>query len=479
MKKRYFRMAVCTILALLSVSVCSVQAFAAVEMDTIVADNGNGIQPIPKTYVLKDTVFYLGDEYGLMNEPKDLFIGRDNWLYVCDTGNNRILQFDQNMQVTKVYTNEAQKAFSSPEGLFVDEDGAVFVADTGNQRIVKLSKAGKYVEEFGKPQSDLLAEDDTFNPKRVAISPTGYIYAIKHQWIMQMDANNDFRGYITATEVGFDFIEWIKRLFANETQKKNMQKREPSSCLSFDMMDNGVLYITTVDAAGQLKKINSIGNNIYPKTDMFGYQVDVGESTLKNPQFTDVAVSQDEIIFMLESWEGKIHIYDKDGQNLAIFGGLGEGQDEFTTPVAVETDQNGNVYVLDQGSNSIKIFEPTEFITTVYDAIGLYAEGEYEEAMSYWRRISEFDANYHLANKGIAQTYLKQKEWKKAMEYFELSGDKEGYAKAFTGYRQYLMENHFTLIVLIIVVIIATVIFLLILLMRVIRKIIKKYYKFI
>ena len=109
----------------------------------------------------------------------------------------------------------------------------------------------------------------------------------------------------------------------------------------------------------------------------------------------------------------------------------------------------------------------------------IFAAGKYEEAMGYWQRISEFDANYHLANRGIAQTYLKQKEWKKAMEYFELSGDKSGYAKAFSGYRQYMMENHFTLIVVIAVAIAAVVVILLVLLMKVIQRIIKKYYKFI
>ena len=479
MKKRSFRIGICLMAAFICISAFQVSAFAAVETDMIVADNGNGIQPIPKTYVLKDTVFYLGDQYGLMNAPEDLFIGKDGLLYVCDTGNNRVLQFDKNLQVSKVFTNETQKAFSNPQGVFVDEDGAAFVSDTGNQRIVKLSKSGKYVEEFVKPVSDLLSENDTFNPNKLAISPTGYIYAIKHQWIMQLDANNEFRGYITATEVGFDFIDWLKRLFANETQKNNMQKREPASCLSFDMMDNGALYITTVDATGQLKKINSVGNNIYPKTDMFGYQIDVGEATLKNPQFIDVAVSDNEIIFMLESWEGKVHIYDKDGQNLAIFGGLGEAQDEFTTPTAIETDNDGNVYVLDKGSNSVKIFEPTEFISTVYDAIDLYAAGEYDQAMEYWQKISSFDANYHLANKGIAQTYLKQKDWKKAMEYFELSGDKSGYSNAFNGYRQSLMENHFAVIVLIAVVILAVLFVLIKLLLKAIEKIISKYYKFV
>ena len=58
-----------------------------------------------------------------------------------------------------------------------------------------------------------------------------------------------------------------------------------------------------------------------------------------------------------------------------------------------------------------------------------------------------------LQNKGIAQTYLKQKNWKKAMEYFELSGDKENYSKAFVGYRQQMLEEHFTIIVIAAVVI--------------------------
>ena len=295
MKKQYLKAGISAVAVVCCAVMLTLPAIAAtVETDTIVADNGNGVQPIPKTYVLKDTIFYLGDDYGLMSEPQDLFIGKNNRLYVADTGNNRILEFDEHYQVKGVYNNETEKIFSAPQGVFVDEDDAVFVADTGNSRIVKLSKTGKFVEEYKKPVSDLLSSDDAFNPTKVAVSPTGYLYAIKHQWIMQMDANNDFRGYITATEVGFDFIEWVKKLFANETQKKNMQKREPSSCLSFDMNENGVLYITTVDSTGQLKKINTIGNNIYPKKDMFGYQVDIGESELKSPQFSDVAVSADE-----------------------------------------------------------------------------------------------------------------------------------------------------------------------------------------
>ena len=135
--------------------------------------------------------------------------------------------------------------------------------------------------------------------------------------------------------------------------------------------------------------------------------------------------------------------------------------------------------MLDKTANCVKIFAPTEFISTVYQAIDLYSAGNYEQAMDYWQKISAFDVNYHLANKGIAQTYMKQKNWKKAMEYFELSGDKQNYSKAFVGYRQQMLEEHFTLIVIIAVIIAAIAIVLLKLLMKLIQRIIVKYHKYV
>ncbi len=464
--------------------------FGWAETDYIVDTNyDHPRQTIPKSYSHTATIFYLGEGIGTMSSPQDLFIDGNDTLYVADSGNDRILRFDKDLKVDRVFSGTeiaeasgtgdpvlpgpAGYSLRDPEGLFVDGDGGIFVADTGNGRIVKLSKTGKYVEEFGKPDSELLTDDFQFVPRRVGVSTTGYLYAIRYQWIMQMDAYNQFRGYINATEVGFNLGYLVRKAFSTEKQRYSMQKPEPASCLSFDIAKDGTLYVTTVDQTAQLKKISSINRNIYPKKDMFGHMINIdGEEKL--PYFIDLAVTDDDNVMLLESWAGEIHIYDQEGNNLAIFGGLGDSSDEFTAPVAVDTDSRGNIYVLDSASASVKIFAPTQFMQLVYQAVRLYTAGDYVDAVAYWSQVGAINSNYALANKGFAKAYYKQGQWQSAMEYYRLCGDKTGYSAAFDKYRLQFLREHFAPVtaaaIALIVGILLAVRYLLIRINRIIRR---------
>ena len=435
-------------------------------------------QVIPKSYNHIKTLFYLGDEYATMSRPSDIFIDNDDKLFVVDSGNNRIIKFDQAMNVEKIFGNDNDVYLNDPQGVYVDSDGGIFIADSGNSRIIKLSKSGEYVEEFAKPESDLIPSDFQFVPRKVAVSATGYLYAIRHQWIMQMDAYNNFRGYINTTEVGFDLTYLIRRAFSTEKQKFNMRKPEPASCISFDVAKDGTLYVTTVDETAQLKHISSINKNIYPKKDMFGYYVNI-DNELRSPYFIDLSVTEDGIVYLLESWAGEIHVYDAEGNNLSIFGGTGDSSDQFVAPVAIDTDSRGNVYILDQASSSVKIFAQTKFMQLVQNAVKLYSSGAYVEAVEYWDQVSEINTNYALANKGYAKAFYKQKEWEKAMEYFELCGDKTGYSNAFTKYRLQIIRENFGFVVLGLIIFIAIILMIIKQLLKIIHNIIRKYYSWI
>lgn len=453
-----------------------IECFAWAETDYIVDSNyDRPYQTIPKAYDHTATIFYLGGDYGTMSSPQDLFVDENDVLYVADSGNNRIIKFTKDFQVDKVFETSKDFNLSNPQSVYVDDDGGVFIADTGNSRIVKLSKGGKFVEEFGRPVSELITDDFQFVPRRVAVSPTGYLYAIRYQWVMQMDAYNNFRGYINTTEIGFNLGYYLRKTFSTEKQKYNMQKIEPASCLSFDIAKDGTIYVTTVDKTSQLKKISSINKNIYPKKDMFGYIVNVaGEE--KTPYFIDLAVTDDDNVFMLESWAGEIHVYDSEGNNLAIFGGLGDSSDEFTTPVAIDTDSAGNVYVLDSASNSVKVYSPTRFMQLVFEAVKLYSAGDYVEAAEYWSQVSEINTNYALANKGFAKAYYKQKDWQKSMEYYKLCGDKTGYSNAFAKYRLQLLRDNFVWVVLAAIVLLIIIGLAIKYTLRMINRIIRRYY---
>ena len=408
---------------------------------------GGDWQPIPKSYVLKTSVSYLNADLGALKQPNDLDIGPNGHIYIADTGNNRIVELDEKFQPVAAYKNEEQKKFRSPQGVFVDEYGAIFVADTDNSRVVKMSSSGKFVEEFKKPTSAILGDNFNFTPRKVAVSSTGYLYAIRLQWLMQIDAQGKFCGYIGTNQVGFDLWYRIRQLLSNERQRIALQKREPSSIRSFDIVDSGALYVTTAETTAQLKKINSVGKNIYPFTGKFGYTI-WNDQLAQNPIFSDVAVNDDEIVCMLEEHAGELHIYDPDGNNLTIFGGLGEGSGRMSSPVAVEIDNDGCVYVVDQKRNALMVFEPTYMMQQVLQAVKLYADGRYTQAAEYWQTILDIDSNFTLANAGLAKAYFKQGEYGLAMKYYRFSEDKLGYSQAFSRYKTEIIRNHFPIVVL-------------------------------
>lgn len=437
--------------------------------------------PVAKSYVLTDILYDLGTN-GVMSQPQDLYIAPDNRLYVADSGNNRILRFNSELQAEEAFDNSGDGGgLRNPSSVFVDTYGGLFIADTDNNRIVKLSSAGKYVEQFVKPKSELLPNDFVFNPRKIAVSQTGYLYAIKHQSLMNIDANNAFRGYVGTTQVQVNILYKIKKFFANEKQKILLEKPEPVSALSFAIGDDGLVYVTTADpSGGQLKKLNSVGKNIYPKTSFFGENVYFPKEDMwKAPNFIDVAVNKDGIVFLLEEWSGRIYVYDAEGNNLVVFGGSGDGKSSFKQPVALDVDDAGNVYVLDTQLNCVKVFAPTYFMENVLQAVKYYNEGDYEKGIEYWRKVAEINENYNLANKGIAKSLLKQGDYEQAMEFYRLARDKQGYSKAFEKQRHQNFRENFPQVVLVTLLVLAVCITLLVLVLKFIKRTMKKYYRYV
>ena len=100
-----------------------------------------------------------------------------NTLYVADTTNNRVVQFNLDTQTSVTWT----PSFSNPRGIALDFSGNVYVVDTENDRVSKYSSNAAYVTSFygdnglelGQNGADGVAVDgagnlyisDTFNDK--------------------------------------------------------------------------------------------------------------------------------------------------------------------------------------------------------------------------------------------------------------------------------------------------------------------------
>ncbi|HOJ09073.1 MAG TPA: YIP1 family protein [Clostridiales bacterium] len=452
-----------------------------------IIDDGRRI-PIPETYILKDIIYNVknhGDEIKYYEAPTDLFINEQDYLFIADTGNNRIVKTNKSGEMIAVFKEANGKAFNSPKGVFADAQGNLYIADTGNQRIVHLSDTGEFVEEFVRPKSDLLSETFTFDPTKLCVSPTGYIYVLKGENILILDAYNNFRGYMGQTDIGFRLLDVLLRIFASEEQKRIIRKRTAASYLNISMNDKGMIYAVTMDyATGEIKKLNSVGSNIYRKyktlqkganllnldflttmklesrSFVFGERND-GEGRVIMPLFKDIAVDKNGIVTVVEDVTGKIYQYDQEGNLLAAFGGKSDQQGRFSAPEAIEVDDNGCIYVLDRVLGNIQVFEPTNFIKMVHNAVNLYAEGEYNGAYNQWQKVLGIHSNYPLAHLGLAKSLFKQKMWKESMEEYKQAEDRDGYSKAFIQYRYEVVRNKFPIVLLVLIIIITIFVLLL------------------
>ncbi len=76
------------------------------------------------------------------NQPNDMAIDLNGFVYVADTWNHRIQKFDSDGNfITKFGTlGSAPGQFNEPEGIAVGPDGSLYIADTGNNRIQVFKK---------------------------------------------------------------------------------------------------------------------------------------------------------------------------------------------------------------------------------------------------------------------------------------------------------------------------------------------------
>jgi len=418
-------------------------AFAADEDTYDYTISNSKRYPIPKAYTYVRTIELIDNDIGSFDAVDDLFIDNKGRLYIADTGNNRIIISDLYGNNGFVVEEADGIPFSEPRGIFVDSEGAIFVADTGNSRIAHLNEQGQFVESFGTPKSELLGKDFIYSPSKVAVTDTGYIYSIKQQVLMRMDANNEFKGYVGSTKIPFSLTYLFIRLFASDEQLNKIRDPDPPSYNNFVLAPDGFIYAVSSDRAdGAIKKLNSVGNNIYPVKSF-------GEAYNGLPSsFIDLTVSKQGIITVVDSTSGKIYQYDQNADLLAVFGGHGNKNGSFAYPKCIAEDDDGNMYIYDGTLNKIQVLAPTHFISLVHDALHTYSYGNYDAAEKCWREVLKISETYKLAYRGLGSWAYKMQDYEEAMRLYRIEDNKDGYSKAFTKNLYRLANQHFLIVVI-------------------------------
>ena len=101
------------------------------------------------------------------------------YVWVADSGNDRIQKFDGNGKVLKQFGTSGGTRppyvpgeFKTPSGIAVDLEGYIWVVDTGCHRIQKFDPDAEFFFEFG---TEGWGQEKFYMPEEIVAEPTGTI----------------------------------------------------------------------------------------------------------------------------------------------------------------------------------------------------------------------------------------------------------------------------------------------------------------
>ncbi len=413
--------------------------------------------------------------------PNDLFAGPDNKIYIADTGNNRIVILNENWEldrtIDRFMKNGTEDTFKNPQGLFVTDNGDIYVADTDNARIIHLDAGGGFVREIGAPVSDIIPADFVYRPTALVVDRAKRIYVVAqgvNQGLVELDNNGQFTGYMGASKVIPNMLDYFWKLISTDEQRAKMEMFVPTEYNNVSIDIDGFIYVTTSSIAledidyaintrskddrfAPVRKLNPTGTDVLRRNGYFPPVGDVffesrGYAESGNSQLSDVCIEDSGIYSVLDKKKGRIFTYDTDSNLLFVFGSTGNRLGNFRSPVSFD-EINDNFAVLDSNMNQITVFEPTDYGRFVKEAVKLHLKGKYDESAAKWEEVLKFNANSELAYIGMGKSFLRKDDYEAAMKYFKLGNKKDYYSKAFDLYRQEVIGDNFGIIVVAILVI--------------------------
>ena len=398
-----------------------------------------------------------------MAAPGSLFVKGDR-LYIADSGNNRILQLKRDgdsyipeRTIDSFMDGGTADTFKSPGDIFVTDEGDMFICDTGNERVLKLDSGLNLLLTIRKPLDETFDQRVSFLPTRVVADVTGRAFVLirnVNKGLAKFERDGRFTGFIGAMPVSYSITDQIWRVLSTRAQREQQASFVPTEFDNVYIDAKGFIYSVTTtfseydlmwDKARPIRKLNAVGSDILVKNGEFPPIGDIDWGTAGGysgpSKFSDITVLHNEVYVALDKVRGRLFGYDDQGRNLWIFGGSGNMSAYFRNAASIE-HSGYDLLVLDSLEASVTVFEPTEYGRMIYLATEQYQRGEYALSADSWQRVLRLNGNFELAYIGIGRALLREGNYEQAMRYFKLANDEVNYSKAFQEQRKIWVEEN-------------------------------------
>lgn len=283
---------------------------------------------------------------------------------------------------------EGRGSFERPMGMEVDNSGSLYVADSKNKRVqvFQISGAQKaslqspavppYVIEFHSlVQAERSISDLYFRPGRglyiltreknhiLRIGPPNRVFGQGGTGSGQFDVPTGIvvmgDGKMIVADSGNDRVQVLKEDGSVEQQfgKSGTKTGQFGNPAGVAVNSRGVMYVSDVQNS-RVQIFNSDG--MFLST--FGsLSKPLSGGTPEHGKFqtpTALAIDSKDRIYVLDSGNSRIQVFDQDGKFLKAIGRKGQNRGEFTGPTDIAIDERDLLYVADPAQHRIQIFDP-------------------------------------------------------------------------------------------------------------------------
>lgn len=439
----------------------------------------------PDAYV-PDTVVdsaYMGLSESL-KDPRDLFVGPDDRVYIADAGLSKVIVLDRYMKFLfeiKSFVNSegVPDTFNGCAGVFVNENN-IFVCDTENNRIVMFDTDGNYERTIPKPESNLFEEGSIYKPIACVCDQYGRLFVVSsttYQGVIVINTRGDFFGFIGANKVTVSALELLWRKIQSEEQRELSGDNVSTEYNNISIDSKNFVYVTTssIDAEAQMnamssgdtsttyapvKKLNASGADVMKRN---GFYPPAGELVLEEnadavdeefsgaSRVVDVAIGPEGTWSIVDQKRSKVFTYNENGDLLFVFGdknGMQVGNIDTISAIAY---QGSKILILDKAKLNIVMFRRTEYADLLISAIEHDNQMLYSETINDWMEILKRNNNFDAAYVQIGKSLYRQGQYEESMDYFKAAYETSNYSNSYKEIRKNWANKFFWIIPIVIV----------------------------
>ncbi len=491
----------CVLFVLLTIAAIPVSASRAYQTYTY-SINGSALYS-PDAYTTQKVLNY--QDMGLetpLNAATDLIVDADQNVYVADSGNHRVVCLDRYYHLRFIISgflngNRIADSLKNPRGVFVTEDryeggelqypGRIYVCDSGNNRIVTFDREGNFISIINKPESEMFGENAVFTPAAMAVDAYDRLYVVStetSEGVIVMTNKGEFTSFVGAQQSVTSTWAQITRRFQTKKQRALSEAVISYPYNNIAINEDGFIYVTIYDPgleskmaaaitgkskSGQYapcKLLNPAGdeimrrNGFWPPAGEIAYKVGTQQQGTNGvSRVTDVACGPEGTWTIVDRNRNRVFTYDYDGNLLFAFGdpGLLLGNTSYIQSICYQGD---TLLMLDGTGTTqyMTVFNRTEYGDVLMQALHHQNVRLYDKAIEDWKDILMRNSNYDAAYVGIGQSLSRNGKYKEALEYYRAAYDTTNYSEAYKEMRKQWMSKFFLLIPVVLIVVIVVIV---------------------